>query len=601
MGMDAIFTLLTLVMVLGLLVFTRLAADIVLFAALTILMVMPMPKDGGGWKMGVFENVGEALSGFANPGPITVGVLYIVVAAVRETGGIDWLANRVLGRPKTVAGAQARLMGPVAVLSAFLNNTPVVALFIPAVDDWARRLRFSPSKLMLPLSYAAILGGMCTLIGTSTNLVVNGLMIAETDNPGLGMFDIAWLGLPCALVGALVVLVLGRWLLPERKSVAERLQNPREYTMEMMVEVGGPLVGKSIDEAGLRNLPSAYLAEIDRDGDILAAVAPTERLKGGDRLVFAGVVESMKDLQNMRGLIPATNQVFRLDGPRYQRNLTEAVVSDTCPLVGKSIREGRFRTVYNAAVIAVARNGKRISAKIGDIVLRPGDTLLLEAPAGFAARQRDSRDFFLVSQVEDSQPRRFHKAWIATAILMVMVVFVAVGWLDMLPAAMLAAGAMLVTRCLSTVHARASIDWSVLMVIVAALGVGKALDVTGAAGAIAQAGLSVAGDHPWLALFAVYLITTFFTEIITNNAAVALVFPIALATADKLDVNVMPFIFCVMIAGSASFATPLGYQTNLMVYGPGGYRFTDYMRIGIPMNLSIGITAVLLAPFLWPF
>ncbi len=599
MGFDAVFTLLVVALLLGLLVFTRLAADVVLFAALTLLMVTPMPGDDG-WRMGVID-VKDALSGFANPGPITVGVLYIVVAAVRETGGVDWLAQKVLGRPRSVAAAQARLMAPVAGLSAFLNNTPVVALFIPAVDDWARRLRISPSKLMLPLSYAAILGGMCTLIGTSTNLVVNGLLIAETDHPGLRMWDITWIGVPCAAVGMALVLLLGRWLLPERKSVADRLQDPREYTMEMMVESGGPLVGKSIDEAGLRHLPSAYLIEIEREGDILPAVAPTERLKAGDRLVFAGVVESMKDLQNLRGLLPATNQVFRLDGPRYQRNLTEAVVSDTCPLVGRSIREGRFRTVYNAAVIAVARNGERVRAKIGDIVLRPGDTLLLEAPPGFADHQRHSRDFFLVHQLEDSQPRRFSKAWIATAILAAMVLVVTMGWLDMLPAAMLAAGLMLVTRCLSSTQARGSVDWSVLMVIVAALGVGKALDTSGAAESIAQAGLAVAGEHPWLALIAIYLVTTFFTEIITNNAAVALVFPIALATAESLGVSMMPFVFCIMVAGSASFATPLGYQTNLMVYGPGGYRFTDYLRIGIPMNLAIGITAVLLAPRLWPF
>ena len=599
MGFDAWTTLLVLGLVIGLLVFTRIAADLVLLGGLTLLMVVPVYVDDA-WQLGVLS-ASEALSGLSNSGLVTVGVLFIVVAGLCETGGVDWLGQRLLGRPRTLVGAQLRIIGPIAGLSAFLNNTPVVAMLIPAVADWSKRLKFSVSKLMIPLSYAAIFGGTCTLIGTSTNLVVNGLLIANTDSTGLGMFDITWLGVPCALVGTAYLLLVGRWLLPERKPVMSKLEDPREYTVEMLVEADSPLVDKSIEQAGLRHLPGMYLMEIHRGDEVLVAVGSEQRLKADDHLVFVGIVDSVKDLHRIHGLQPATNQVFKLDAPRHQRCLVESVVSDTCPLVGKTIREGHFRSVYNAAVIAVARNGERIRAKIGDIVLRPGDTLLMEASPSFAKQQRNSRDFFLTSTMSDSNPRRHEKAWIAVVILASMVVVAAIGWLSMLLAAMLAAGLLLITRCCSPTAARRSVDWSVLIVIAAALGIGHALEKTGAARAIAETLLSVAGDNPWIALAVVYGLTTLFTETITNNAAAALLFPIAMATANTLDVNSMPFVAAIMIAASASFATPLGYQTNLMVYGPGGYRFSDYLKIGIPLNVLMWITTVSLAPLIWPF
>ncbi|MBU0641514.1 MAG: SLC13 family permease [Planctomycetes bacterium] len=599
MGFDGWTTLSVLALVIGLLIFTRFAADVVLLGGLTLLMVVPVQVDGV-WRLGVL-NAAEALSGLSNPGLVTVGVLFIVVAGLCETGGVDWLGQRLLGRPRTLMGAQLRIMGPVAGLSAFLNNTPVVAMLIPAINDWAKRLHLSVSKLMIPLSYAAIFGGTCTLIGTSTNLVVNGLIVTSTDRPGLGMFDITWIGVPCAVVGVGYVLLMGRWLLPERKPVMSKMQDPREYTVEMLVEPDSPLVGKSLEQAGLRHLPSMYLMEIHRQDEVLVAVGSEQHLQAHDRLVFVGIVESVKDLNRIRGLKPATEQVFKLDAPRHQRCLIEAVVSDTCPLLGKTIRAGRFRSVYNAAVVAVARNGERIRAKIGDIVLRPGDTLLMEASPSFAEQQRDSRDFFLVSAMPDSNPRRHEKAWLAVAILAAMVAVAALGWLSMLVAAMLAAGLMIMTRCCSASAARRNVDWSVLVVIAAALGIGRALEETGTARVIAETLLEIGGDNPWIALAVVYGITTLFTEIITNNAAVALVFPITIATADKLAVNPMPFIVAIMIAASASFATPLGYQTNLMVYGPGGYRFSDYLKIGIPLNVLMWITTVSLAPLIWPF
>ena len=589
LGWQAWLTMGVIASIFLLLVLTHLATDFVFLGGLGLLLVV-----------GVLSPR-EALAGFSSEGMITVAVLYIVVSGLQETGGLSWVSHQVLGRPRGLRTAQLRLMLPVIWLSAFLNNTPVVAMFIPVVTEWSRRIRIQPSRLMIPLSYASIFGGICTLVGTSTNLVVNGMVRERLGTDGLTMFEITKLGLPCALVGiGYILLVSGRWL-PNRQSLDEVFENPREYTLELEVGSRSPLAGKTIERAGLRHLPGSFLAELIRGDQVLSAVSPAEVLREGDRLIFVGNIDSMRELRNLQGLQPVPHQLFQLDAPQHQRCLVEAVVSDTCPLVGKTIREGRFRNVYNAVVIAVARNGERLQGKIGDIELRPGDTLLIEAHAGFVPRQKDSRDFYLVSSVANSTPRQFEKAPVAFLILIGMVVLATVGWLSMLQAALVAAFAMLFSGCSTTAQARRNIEWNVLLVIAAALGLGSALDKTGAASASAGMLLSLVRENPWLALAVVYLVTTFFTELITNNGAAALVFPIAMSTAERLDVNPMPFIICIMLAASASFATPIGYQTNLMVYGPGGYRFADYFRIGIPLNLTIGVVSVLLAPLIWPF
>jgi len=588
LGWQAWLTLAVVGGVFGLLMATRLPTDTVFLGGLVVLFLA-----------GVLD-APQALAGFSSPGMITVGVLYVAVAGLQETGGLLWLSTRILGRPRSPRRAQLRLMAPVAGLSAFLNNTPVVALFIPVVLEWSRRIRVQPSRLLIPLSYASILGGVCTLVGTSTNLVVDGLVQARFGGDGLGMFEITRIGLPVALVGLAFILLAPR-LLPDRRAFGEVVENPREYTLEMQITQHSPLIGRTIEQAGLRHLPGAFVAELIRGERIISAVGPDTVLQAGDRLVFVGQVDSVRSIYQQQGLRPAQDQLFHLDAPRHERCLVEAVVSNTCPLRGLSIREGRFRQRYNAVVIAAARGGERIEGRIGDIVLQPGDALLVESHAGFISRQRDSRDFYLVSAVEDSTPKRYERGLWAAAILAAMVLAVAAGWASMLKAGMGAAGLMLLTGCCSPAQARRSIEWDVLLTIAAALGLGLALETTGAARALAGALLGLTGDQPWAALAMVYFATTLFTSVITNNAAAALIFPVAVNTAEGLGVDPMPFIICVMVAASASFATPIGYQTNLMVYGPGGYRFGDYLRIGLPLNLLVGAVAVALAPRLWPF
>jgi len=568
---------------------TPLPAEIIFLGALAVLCLT-----------GVLDTE-TSLAGFSNEGLATVGVLYIVVTGLQQTGSLSWISQHVLGQPKGESAALMRMMLPVMAISAFLNNTPVVAMFIPVVNEWCRKLRISPSKLMLPLSYAALFGGVCTLIGTSTNLVVNGLLIAETDHPGFTIFEITKVGLPCSIVGVIFLMLTHHWLLPERKPAISDHDDMKQYTVEMVVPDDSSLLGKSIEEAGLRNLPGLYIIEIVRGETILAAVSPREVLQAQDQLVFVGDVDSILDLNRLRGLKPATDQVFKLNTPRSERCLIEAVVSNTCPLLRKTIREGQFRSHYNAVVLAVARNGERLQGKIGDIRLMAGDTLLLEAHPTFLEQQRVSRDFYLVSEVPDSEPLRHENAPIALIILLVMVICAVTGWLSMLKASILAAIGMLITGCCSPSRSLKSIEWSVLLVIGAAFGLGKALEITGAAEMIANQLLQFAGHNPWSSLIVIYAITTFLTELITNNAAAALMFPITLSLAQTLNVDIIPFVVAIMMAASASFATPIGYQTNLMVYGPGGYKFTDYLRIGIPLNILFGIVTCAIVPFAFPF
>lgn len=533
--------------------------------------------------------VGRGFAGFANEGVLTVAVLFVVAAGVRDTGGLDLLLRRVLGRPRGLREALLRMFLPVSAVSAFLNNTPLVAMMVPVVTDWARRNRLPLSRLLIPLSYASILGGTCTLIGTSTNLVVYGLVREQRPDVEIGLFDIAVLGAPALLVGVAYVLIAARRLLPDRAGSQQLIATPREYTVSMRVEEGSVVVGQRIEEAGLRHLPGLYLVELERDGELMPAVDPDTRLRAGDHLLFVGVVESVVDLRRIRGLVPATDQVDKLSEPRPHRRLLEAVVGASSSLAGKNVRELRFRTQYEAAIIAVHRNGERVTGKVGDIVLRAGDVLLLEAPPTFLERYRNDSNFALVTEVEGSAPLQHEKAPLALGLLFAMILLSATGILPLLVAGLLASGAMLVTGCLSAQEARRAVEMRVIVAIAAAFGVGAALETSGAAVAVAGSLVELAAPFgPMATLVGIYVATALLTELVTNNAAAALMFPLAVAAGEHAGLPFVAVALVVMMAASASFSTPIGYQTNLMVYGPGGYRFGDFVRFGLPMQLVLG-------------
>lgn len=588
MTWQAALTLLSVLSVLASLALTRIAPDVILMGALAFLIVS-----------GILTPA-DALVGFSNPGVLTIATLYVVAAGLKETGAVLWLAHRLLGQPQRLRQAQLRVLLPASGLSAFMNNTTVVAMFIPAIQEWAARLKLPPSKLLLPLSYAAIMGGTCTLIGTSTNLVVDGMLQTEKGIE-LAMFSLAWVGVPLVLIGGTFLYMFADRLLPNRQGVLEQLEQAREYAVEVVVDAKGPLVGKTIAEAGLRNLTYGYLADIERHDRLLTAVPPDTELEAGDILVFIGAPECARELRRIHGLRPAGGDVHKLDIAHHRRCLVEAVIGPDFAGLNQTVRQSRFRSRYQAVILSISRHGKRMQGKLGDISLQVGDTLLLETAQDFVDQYRYRKDFLLVSGLNDSTPPDFRKAPIALVILGAMVAISASGLLSILEAALLAGGAMLVTRCVPASKARRYVDLSVLVVIAASFALGVAMAKTGAAQQIALWLMLIDGLAPWAALALVYLITVIFTELITNNAAAVLMFPIAMAVAEQLGVNFLPFAIAIMFAASASFMTPLGYQTNLMVLGPGGYRFTDYMRLGTPLSLLVGATAVGLIPMIWNF
>lgn len=580
-------TLFTCVAVLATLAATRLTPDLVLVAALALLSIT-----------GILGPA-EALAGFSNSGLITVAALFVVAAGVQNAGGVDAIVGRILGRPRSYRGALTRLMLPVGTMSGFLNNTPVVATMIPAVARWSKQINITPSRLMIPLSYASIFGGTLTLIGTSTNLVVNGQFQALTGREGFNMFDITPVGLGVATAGFLILLLTAKRLLPERPSVSEQFANRREFTFEVAVAENGPLVGLSIEQAGLRHLGRIFLAEIERQGGILTAVAPEERLQAGDRLVFVGETDAIVDVLRINGLVASDGTTPVIEKDKAERRLVEAVVSPHCEGIGQTIRDGRFRDRYGAVVLAVNRNGESIRGNLGSIELAAGDVLLLEARSPFVTRQRHLRDFLMINDLNEQRPDH-SKTGLAIGILFTMVALATFGVTSMLNAALLAALAMVATRCLSMAEARRSLDLTVIITIAASFALGNALQASGAAAWIGNGVLILADGNPLLLLVLTFFAVSILTEMITNNAAALIMLPVVLSMTSALGINPEPYVITVMIAASASYATPLGYQTNLMVFGPGGYRFTDFMRIGIMMNVVAGIVTILLVPLIWP-
>ncbi len=554
-----------------------------------------------------------ALRGFANPAVITIGSLYVIAAGLRSTGGLDLIGHWLLGTARTEKAALLRLTAPVVAFSALINNTPIVAMTVPTVIDWCRRVGVSPSRLLMPISYLAILGGACTLIGTSTNLVVNGLLIEMSPDAGMHFFEIGFVGLPCAVVGIAYILLVGRRLLPNRTNLVESLsEQRRDYLVEMLVRDDCRLIGQTVEQAGLRNLPGLFLIEIDRDGEIITPVTPRDTITSGDQLIFTGVVSTIVDLEKIPGLVPAADLNYETDPASHRhRHLTEVVLSNTSPLIGTTVKEAKFRQLYNAAVVAVHRNGARVTNKIGNIRLEPGDTLLLQTQSEFINNFRHSRDFYLISGVDEARPRRHDKVWIAFALVATLVVLLLAGTFlsqeGILPQGMTAiiavmvAGLMVAARCLTAAQARRSLELQVLITIGAALGLGRAVSDSGAADSIAQLIIDTIVSNPYALLAAIYVMTLVMTEMITNTAVVALMFPLAVKVATISSYSPRPFVMAIALAASSSFITPFGYQTNLMVMGPGGYRPQDYLKTGLPLTALVMATALLVIPECWPF
>ncbi len=559
----------------------------------------------------------EALSGFSNPAVLTIAGLLAITAGLRTSGALDWLGHRLLGNATTERQALFRLTTVTTAASAFLLNTAVVAMLMPVVVSWCRRRNISPSRLLLPVSYLAILGGVCTLIGTSTTLVVNGELqqriqqdLATAGTAPLSLFELSAVGIPCALLGAVFLITLGPKLLPFRSGFIKQLdEQRREYLIEMSVQSESLLIGQTVEQAGLRHLDGLFLIEIDRAGHVITPVTPNTILAADDILVFTGAVDTIVELEQTPGLVPAVESEFR---HHPERHLVEVVLSRKFPLLNATIRDASFRQRYNAAVVAVHREGERLQGKVGDIELQAGDTLLLQTGNDFVSTYRNSKDFYLVSSVEGQETRYHHKARTASALLFVLIGWLVIGSiyhsnespLGLTSPAVASLGVavlMVLTRCLKPSDARNSINIQVLLTIAAALGLGRALSASGAAEALANSLISIAGNNPFWLLVGIYFITVVLTETISNNAVAAMLLPLAIEIAQLGNISARPLIIAVTLAASLSFITPIGYQTNLMVMGPGGYRSRDYLKCGVPLAAIMAICALAIIPVIWPF
>ncbi len=592
MPLDAWITLAVVLVTVGVLAAELVAPSVAVLGGVAVLLVV-----------GVID-VEEGFAGFSNPAPLTVAALYVVAAAVRKTGVLERIVGAVLSsgeRAGSERGGLTRILAPVAGSSAFLNNTPIVAMVAPAVVSWCRRTGQSPSRYLLPISFATILGGTLTLVGTSTNLVVSGLLREAGEEP-LGLFEIGKVGLPVAIAGIALLVVVTPILLPVRRAPSETLDtDAREFTVEMIVAGDAPPAGQTVQDAGLRNLQGVYLVEIERDGHRIAPVGPDEELSPGDRLVFAGNVDRILDLQSRPGLVSAEEPHFAVVGSTIHRRLFEAVVAGAGALDGATLKDVGFRSRFGAAVLAVHRAGERMPGKLGGVRLRAGDVLLLLADVGARPRLLADPSFLTVAPLAAEGPPRRGKGPLVGVIIVAMLVLAGTGVLDILVAAMLAAFSLVVLRVLSAAEARNAIDLNIIVLIAASFGLGNAIEASGLASEVAGLVVGPLGDYGDIGLLVgVLLGTVILTELITNNAAAVLMFPIAFATATSAGLDPRAFAIAIAIAASASFLTPIGYQTNTIVYGMGGYRFTDFARVGLPLTLLRLAVAAVVIPIFWP-
>ena len=584
-SLHAWITIVTVLTMFSVLLFTKLRSDLVFLGAIAVLFVT-----------GVLD-AKEAFSGFSSTSVVVIGVLFVVVAGLTYTGVLQWIVKHLLGQPKSYKGAVVRLMLPVAALSSFLSNTTVVALFVNIVKMWSKKLGISPSKLLIPLSYASGMGGVCTLIGTPPNLIISGLY-ADQTGVSMNVLAPAIPGLFCLAVGVLSVIAMHK-LLPDRETPEDAFEDMSEFTVEMLVPADNPNIGKSISELGLKDIRGGRLIEVMHFDEIISPVPDEEPLMGGDRLVFAGQIDELLDLKDSYGFVSADQPVFTKEEERTKRQLRTAYVALNSSLIHKKMCNTSFEKDNNMTLVAVARYGKRIEQSPHEVKLHAGDMLLLECSPrmNINTEQLKSQLHFYDS---DQVPNIGPKTLLSSAIMIAMVVLSALKVLPLLQCAFLAAIAMLIFRCCTPDQAMKSVNWDILMVFAGSVVLGLAIQKTGIAERLAYGILDVCGTNPIIVMTAICFVATFITEFISNTAAGAMFFPIMYEAATQLGYEPYPFLIALMISVSSSFATPIGSPTHMLVYAPGGYRFSDFMRIGLLMNLIILAANIFIVNVVYP-
>ena len=578
-------TIVTVLAMFTVLLLTKIRADLVFLGAIAILFVT-----------GVL-NAKEAFSGFSSTSVVIIGVLFVVVAGLTHTGVLQWIVKHLLGQPETYSKAVIRLMLPVAGLSSFLSNTTVVALFVGIVKMWSKKLGISPSKLLIPLSYASGMGGVCTLIGTPPNLIISGLY-AENTGVAMNVLTTTIPGLFCLAIGVLSIIAMHK-LLPDRKAPDSAFESTSDYTVELLVPSDNPYIGQTLNEAGLNDVRGGNLIEVVHYDEFLSPADGEEIVMGGDRLIYSGQIDEILDLKNSHGLVSADHHVFTLSEIDKSRQLRTAYVTFDSSLIGTTIGGSTFEKDNNLSLVAVARRGIRINETPRQVVLQAGDTLLLDCPPRLNVntdRLSSQLHFFDSDQVVNIGPKTF----VSALIMIAMVALSALNVMPLLQCTFIAAAAMLLLRCCNAEQAMKAVNWEILMVFAGSVALGLAIQKTGIAERLALGILDVCGTNPIVVMTAICFVGTFVTEFISNTAAGAMFFPIMYEVAERLGYEPYPFLIALMVSVSSSFATPIGSPTHMLVYGPGGYRFSDFMRIGLLMNLIILAANIFIVNIVYP-
>ena len=592
MTVTAWLTLALLVAMFLLLLWNRLPIWLVFIGTITVAMTLQLAPPAA------------LLKGYSNTGVVTVAALYPVAAGMYATGAISLISERLIGLPRSITAAQIRILVPVAAASAFLYNTPLVAMMIPAVRDVVRRTGLNGSKLFMGLSYVALLGGTITLIGTSVNLIIAGL-VAEAAAQGkilgpkqINLFDPMWIGLPAALSGLLYMIFIAPKLLPDRSATRVGSEK-RSYRSEFRVEDSSNLQGKTLEQVGLANPVGCTLESVRRNGSN-AEIQPSLTLKGGDILTFVAPADVLPGLWTTIGLVPAYASDMKTK--RHEHQLVEVVLSGRAPAVGHRVGDLPLPdSPYEMMLVGVSRNGDAPQESLSNLRLEPGDAGVVEVNDAFFYENRRETDFLLTKRLEGFRVQRIDRAVVALAITIAMIVLAATGVVTMLNAALLAMLVMLLTGCLTIDRLWQSVDWQTIVIMGAAVGLESAVTGSGLAGAAANAFASIGGGSTTMALAAVFLGTVALTNVISNVASAVLMFSVAQSLATNLGVSFFPFAMALMIGASSAFINPAGFQTNLMVQTPGGYVFSDFARVGIPLTIIVALVVILLAPLVYGF